>query len=626
MKKKLIGFLISILIIVATVIPVTGMVINKNIKLKKQQIIVEESSVTDTKSDDVDWWPMFHHDLNNTGYSTSKYAPQTNHILWTYTTGFFITDSPAIVNGKVYIGSDDEFFYCLNADTGKRIWYNSIPGGTSSCSPCVVNDRIYMGTTYDYFYCWDADTGEEIWKFYKGYGSSRSPAVSNGKVYIPYHEGNNIPIIYCLNANSGDVIWQKTFPDGIISHLTYYDGKVYASLNYSYGKIFCLNGENGETIWENDTGGQNGAPAIYNGKVYANADGIRCFDAETGEEIWHYLGAWSYCSPAVAYDKIYYVSSERKMICLDADNGDETWVYDIGNGYEHAVPSPAIADEKVYISLNSNAYLYCFNAFNGEVIWDYKVGIPEQQFSTPAIANGSLYIGGGSKIYCFEDPSKPPSDPSIDGPTIGAVGIEYEYAFVTKDPDGDDVKYFIDWGDNTSEWTDYNPSGNDVNVKHTWSDKGNYTIKAKAKDIHHIEGHWSELHIISIIDNLPPDAPIIDGPTKGKPGVEYTFTFNAVDPDDHDIAEYIINWRDSPYEIIEGPFASGSAVTANHTWTSQRTYTIKAKAKDICGTESNWSEFKINIPRNRATIDSLFQLFFGRFSNLFPIFRYILGL
>ena len=141
MKKKLIGFLISILIIAAAVIPATGIVINKNIKLEKQQIVVEESSVTDIKSDDVDWWPMFHHDLNNTGYSLSPYTPQTNNILWTYTTGFYIIGSPAVVDGRVYIGSDDEFFYCLNADTGEEIWLNSIPGGTSRIArPCLRGD------------------------------------------------------------------------------------------------------------------------------------------------------------------------------------------------------------------------------------------------------------------------------------------------------------------------------------------------------------------------------------------------------------------------------------------------------------------------------------------------------
>ena len=56
-----------------------------------------------SSSDD---WPMFHHDLTRTGYSTST-APTTSAILWNYTTGQVVWASPAISNGYVYIASDD---------------------------------------------------------------------------------------------------------------------------------------------------------------------------------------------------------------------------------------------------------------------------------------------------------------------------------------------------------------------------------------------------------------------------------------------------------------------------------------------------------------------------------------
>ncbi|MCK4332544.1 MAG: Zn-dependent exopeptidase M28, partial [Thermoplasmatales archaeon] len=44
-------------------------------------------------------------------------------------------------------------------------------------------------------------------------------------------------------------------------------------------------------------------------------------------------------------------------------------------------------------------------------------------------------------------------------------------------------------------WTGYNPSGIEVKVKHTWSEKGDYTIKAKAKDIHDAEGPEGTLEV-----------------------------------------------------------------------------------------------------------------------------------
>jgi len=75
-----------------------------------------------------------------------------------------------------------------------------------------------------------------------------------------------------------------------------------------------------------------------------------------------------------------------------------------------------------------------------------------------------------------------PNIPTIIGETNGKTGVEYEYTFNAVDPDGDDVKYHIDWDDGNSETTGFNPSGTDVKVKHTWSEDGTYIIKATAED------------------------------------------------------------------------------------------------------------------------------------------------
>ena len=40
--------------------------------------------------------------------------------LWNYTTGARFDSSPAVVNGVVYIGSDDDNVYALNAANGTK--------------------------------------------------------------------------------------------------------------------------------------------------------------------------------------------------------------------------------------------------------------------------------------------------------------------------------------------------------------------------------------------------------------------------------------------------------------------------------------------------------------------------
>lgn len=89
----------------------------------------------------------------------------------------------------------------------------------------------------------------------------------------------------------------------------------------------------------------------------------------------------------------------------------------------------------------------------------------------------------------------PPIKPDISGPASGNAGEEYDYTFVATDPDGHDVKYFIDWGDGDTEWTSSAASGTSVTRSHTWATKGTYTIKAKAKDIHGAESEWGTLTI-----------------------------------------------------------------------------------------------------------------------------------
>ncbi len=95
-----------------------------------------------------------------------------------------------------------------------------------------------------------------------------------------------------------------------------------------------------------------------------------------------------------------------------------------------------------------------------------------------------------------------PEAPTISGEIKGIIGTEYEYTFNATDSDGDPVMYFIDWGDNKTDWTEYCDSGVEIPLKHTWDDKGDYSIKAKAKDIHGAESVWGilEVTIVPIID------------------------------------------------------------------------------------------------------------------------------
>jgi hypothetical protein len=103
---------------------------------------------------------------------------------------------------------------------------------------------------------------------------------------------------------------------------------------------------------------------------------------------------------------------------------------------------------------------------------------------------------GSAYVFMRESENEPPNPPTITGPTKGKIKVAINYNFTTTDPEGDEVYYFIDWGDNTnSSWIGPYPSGDLITKSHTWSKKGTYIIKAKAKDIYGNESGWGTLSI-----------------------------------------------------------------------------------------------------------------------------------
>ena len=123
-------------------------------------------------------------------------------------------------------------------------------------------------------------------------------------------------------------------------------------------------------------------------------------------------------------------------------------------------------------------------------------------------------------------------------------------------------------------------------------------------------------------DNLPPDAPTITGQISGKTGVQYEYTFNAIDPDSHNV-RYIINWGDNTSDTT-GYYPSGTDAKVKHTWSNDDTYIITAKAQDIHGFEGPEGKLTVEIPRSRVVNKPLLLRFFECFPNAFAILRYIL--
>ena len=102
------------------------------------------------------------------------------------------------------------------------------------------------------------------------------------------------------------------------------------------------------------------------------------------------------------------------------------------------------------------------------------------------VSEDSLGLTTDGPIWSFtteEEPNDPPTAPEIDGPDKGKPDVELCWTFHSDDPNGNDVRYHIDWGDGSNLTnTTYYPACTPVEICHTYAKKGTYTIKAYAND------------------------------------------------------------------------------------------------------------------------------------------------
>ncbi|MFO8133775.1 MAG: C25 family cysteine peptidase [Thermoplasmatota archaeon] len=102
-------------------------------------------------------------------------------------------------------------------------------------------------------------------------------------------------------------------------------------------------------------------------------------------------------------------------------------------------------------------------------------------------------------LNLFGDPSvalrinNAPATPSAPvGEDNGETDTTYTYTTSTSDVEGDDIYYQWDWGDGTrSDWLGPYPSGAEVNMSHSWSSRGFYAVKVRARDGQGETSDWS---------------------------------------------------------------------------------------------------------------------------------------
>ena len=197
------------------------------------------------------------------------------------------------------------------------------------------------------------------------------------------------------------------------------------------------------------------------------------------------------------------------------ENGIEVWNKTFGEkNYKYFGEDVLQCDDGGYIL--AGYYIYNFNEYSswliktdsyGNKIWQVTIPYTEQSnkkmHSVDKTVDGGYILAGkiapfgiGDALLVKIAPSDAPYNPDIDGPSRGIPDEEYNYTFVTSDPNDEQVYYWIDWddGSNTGWLGPFDPDV-EITRSHIWDTRGVYTIQAKAKNINGFESGFGELEV-----------------------------------------------------------------------------------------------------------------------------------
>jgi outer membrane protein assembly factor BamB len=405
--------------------------IGEDIDTKIINDIISTNSKIVSSSRDVDWWSMFRHDPEHIGHSTSK-APDTENILWSYTTSLDLKSSPAVADDKVYVGSDDYNIYCLDAGNGAKLWEYTT-GNEVYSSPAVADGKVYVGSRDNCIYCLDMNNGNEIWRYETVYTVRSSPAVADGKVYVGSDDYN----IYCLDAGNGSKLWEYTTGSSVRSSPAVADGKVYVGSRDNC--IYCLDAGNGSKLWDYKTGASvYSSPAVADGNVYIGSwdDNIYCFGS--GNKPPNANFTYNPLSPS-SLEVVQFNDTS-----IDVDGYVESWHWDFGDG-------------------NTSTDQNSTHQYGDNGTYSVTLRITDNGGETDEVLKYVTVI------------NVPPNANFIFSPDNPSIHDLIQFSDISFDPDGTIVSWHWDFGDGSGTSTDQNPT-------YSYNDNGTYDVTLSVTD------------------------------------------------------------------------------------------------------------------------------------------------
>jgi outer membrane protein assembly factor BamB len=167
--------------------------------------------------------------------------------------------------------SSDKGIVAIDLATRSVKW--SLEGGSGVYdTPAIADGTLFVGSNFDYLYAIDAQSGALKWKFKAG---AQAPVVRDGIVY--FGDSDNV---YAVDAKNGILKWKQKNSGGIATMIAVSKSAIFYGGDHNFR---CLDRETGDIKWTVKIKGQAYEPVVVGNKVYAGGtEELLMLDAETG--------------------------------------------------------------------------------------------------------------------------------------------------------------------------------------------------------------------------------------------------------------------------------------------------------------------------------------------------------
>lgn len=394
-------------------------------------------------ADDV--WPRFR------GHNGSGFAPSAIPSEWTDASFRWQTElpgsghgSPVVWKNKVFLNAardkgKERLVVALDAGTGEILWVRAFPSAThkthkfnsyASSTPAVDANGVYFawGHKSSLQFAALSHEGEPLWEtdlggVAGGHGFGVSPIVHGDLVVLPNDMEKGGGFLVAVEAKTGKIRWKLPRAS---KRLTYSTPCVFTAPDGSEELIFSnwwlgVTSVNpaGKQLWELSVFGRPHAERAIaspftNGKLVYATCGFTTLDkhlvairpasaSKSGkpEEVWRTESTVPHIpTPLLAGNRLYTWADNGVVTCLRPDTGEQVWKARVENVRDTFYGSPVLAGDVLFCASSHGQIVALADAdeFRQFAVNDLK----EVCRSTPALANGDLYLRLYERIVCVK--------------------------------------------------------------------------------------------------------------------------------------------------------------------------------------------------------------------------------